>query len=45
MIYYMQELLVNQREYIEFSARNQLSNICICIYVTQGNFFFFDDQI
>lgn len=39
----MQELLVNQREYIEFSARNQLSNICI--YVAQGNFFFFDDQI
>lgn len=43
MIYYMQKLLVNQREYIEFSARNQFSNICI--YVTQGNFFFFDDQI
>lgn len=43
MIYYMQELLVNQREYIEFSARNQFSNICI--YVTQGNFFLSDDQI
>lgn len=39
----MQELLVNQREYIEFSARNQLSNICICIYVTQGNFFLSDE--
>lgn len=42
MIYYMQELLVNQRE--EKSVKQYLY-LYICIYVAQGNFFFFDDQI